>query len=173
MQYRILNHRTIIEYDRPKAVEYAHTWAFKRNRKYYDFSLIGGDCTNFCSQILYAGSGVMNYSKNSGWYYASVNNRSPSWTGVNFLFDFLVHNKVRGPFAREVAPPDILPGDLIQLSFSGGGTFQHSLAVVEIKQPLSFDNILISTHTIDRDYYPLSSYEWKDIRFLHILGVYI
>ena len=43
-------------YDRRAAVEYAHKWAFGRNPEFYDFSEIGGDCTNFASQCLYAGA---------------------------------------------------------------------------------------------------------------------
>ena len=70
------------DYDRAAAVEYALTWAFRRNPAYYDFSEIGGDCTNFASQCVYAGSGVMNYTPDVGWYYINVNNRSPSWTGA-------------------------------------------------------------------------------------------
>jgi hypothetical protein len=46
-------------YDRKKAVDYATIWSYYRNPHYYDFSTLGGDCTNFCSQCLYAGSGVI------------------------------------------------------------------------------------------------------------------
>lgn len=50
-----------VDYDRPQAVAYARKWAFGRNSQYYDFSGLGGDCTNFVSQCLYAGSKVMNF----------------------------------------------------------------------------------------------------------------
>ena len=80
----------IIEYNRRRAISYANRWALSRNPAYYDFSEIGGDCTNFVSQCLYAGSRVMNYTPETGWYYISVNERSPSWTGVEFLYQFLV-----------------------------------------------------------------------------------
>lgn len=46
-------------YDRAAAVAYAHRWAFRRNPAYYDYEKIGGDCTNYASQCLYAGSGIM------------------------------------------------------------------------------------------------------------------
>jgi hypothetical protein len=59
----------IRDYDRRAAVEYAHRWAYGRNPRYYDFEKLGGDCTNFASQCLYAGSGVMNYTPQLGWYY--------------------------------------------------------------------------------------------------------
>ena len=52
----------IIPYDRRAAIRYAHRWAFGRNPRYYDYENIGGDCTNFASQCLYAGTGVMNFT---------------------------------------------------------------------------------------------------------------
>ena len=51
------------KYDRNNAVEYAKRWALSRNPRYYDFHGIGGDCTNFASQCIYAGAGVMNYTR--------------------------------------------------------------------------------------------------------------
>ena len=47
------------EYNRQKCLEYANQWALSRNPKYYDYEKIGGDCTNFASQCIYAGSGVI------------------------------------------------------------------------------------------------------------------
>ena len=44
-----------IPYDRRAAVAYAHQWAYGRNPDFYDYEEIGGDCTNFASQCLYAG----------------------------------------------------------------------------------------------------------------------
>ena len=161
----------IISYDRERAVEYAHKWALKRNKEYFDFENFGGDCTNFASQVIYAGSGVMNYTPVYGWYYISSYNRAPSWTGVNFLYSFLVNNKGIGPFAERVDIKDVKPGDLSQLSFQGGGNFNHSPFVVQTGSPPSADNILIAAHTDDQDYYPLTGFEWVDIRFLHIIGV--
>ena len=35
-------------------------WALLRNPAYLDFHGLGGDCTTFVSQCLYAGAGVMN-----------------------------------------------------------------------------------------------------------------
>ena len=55
-----------MEYNRSAAVAYARKWAYARNPEYYDFSEIGGNCTNFASQCIYAGSGVMNYTPTYG-----------------------------------------------------------------------------------------------------------
>ena len=77
---------TEIAYDREAAVAYAKKWAFRRNPAFYDFSKIGGDCTNFASQCIYAGAKVMNYTPTFGWFYKSANDRTPSWTGVEYLY---------------------------------------------------------------------------------------
>ena len=42
-------------YDRRAAVLYAHRWAYGRNPAFYDYEHLGGDCTNFASQCIYAG----------------------------------------------------------------------------------------------------------------------
>lgn len=58
----VINGLKTVAYDRKAAVEYARKWAYGRNPAYYDFSRLGGDCTNYASQCLYAGSDVMNYT---------------------------------------------------------------------------------------------------------------
>lgn len=158
-----------IEYNRDKAVTYAHKWAYERNSKYYSFDQLGGDCTNFASQVLFAGCGVMNHSKGTGWYYNSANDRSPSWSGVEFLYNFLVKNEGAGPYSTKTEVEEILPGDIIQLKF-GKDTFAHSLVVVNAGSPAEISNIYVATHTFNSDNRPLSSYTWTDIRFMHILG---
>ncbi|MCX7921422.1 MAG: amidase domain-containing protein [Clostridia bacterium] len=162
--------QNIVPYDREKAVEYAHKWALKRNPDYYDFEKLGGDCTSFASQCIYAGSGVMNYKPIYGWYYENSHKRTASWSGVHYLYDFLINNKGAGPYAKEVGIDEVEPGDIIQLSFDGGGRYNHTPVVVEVGNPVKYENILIAAHSIDRDNYPLSNYKWVDIRFLHILG---
>ena len=88
-------------YRRDAALEYAKKWAMGRNPRYLDFEHFGGDCTNFASQCIYAGSGVMNYTPVMGWYYNSSTDRTPSWTGVQYLYNFLVNNKSVGPYAQK------------------------------------------------------------------------
>lgn len=154
----------IDKYNRQKAIEYAYKWAYKRNSKYYNFDAIGGDCTNFVSQCIYAGSGIMNYNKLYGWYYINANNKSPSWTGVQFLYNFLTKNQEIGPFGEISDKIDI--GDIIQLSFDGE-TFTHSLIVVGMEQ----NNILVASHTFDSYGRNINTYSYKKIRFIHIVGV--
>lgn len=172
MHYYLHNGRNL-EYDRGKAVEYAHIWAFSRNPAYFDFENFGGDCTNFASQCIYAGSRIMNFTPVYGWYYSSSYNRTASWTGVNFLYDFLINNTGRGPYAEEVDIKDARPGDLAQLSFyDGGGYFNHSPFIVQAAAPANLDCILTAAHTFNADYYPLSSFEGvSGVRYVHIKGV--
>ena len=79
----------IVPYNRNSAVSYALSWALRRNPQYYDFSDLGGDCTSFISQCVFAGSGIMNFTPIFGWYYFSSFDRSPSWSGVEFFYDFM------------------------------------------------------------------------------------
>lgn len=155
-----------LEYNRQAAAKYAETWAFKRNPKYLDFEKLGGDCTNFASQCLYAGSGVMNPKNTFGWYYYSAGNRSPSWTGVEFLRNFLVDNKGVGPYALETGPEETEVGDIVQLG-NQEGNFYHSPVIVRKYA----GEIFVAAHSFDAYMRPLSSYIYYQARFLHIAGV--
>lgn len=160
-----------MSYDRVKAVAYAHKWAMGRNPVYYDFSQIGGDCTNFISQCIHAGGGIMNYTKTFGWYYSNLNNRSPSWTGVQYLQNFLLRSKKDiGPYAVEYSLEQLQIGDIIQLGRSDG-TFYHSLIIVSTDNTRNMDKILIASHSYDSDNRPLSSYAFDNMKCLHIDGV--
>lgn len=152
-------------YNRDAAVSYARKWAYSRNPTYYDFEKIGGDCTNFASQCIYAGSKIMNYTSVTGWYYRSISDRSVSWTGVEYLFKFLTNNKSVGPYARSVSRNEVLPGDIVQLGSYRGG-FYHSPVIVAVEP-----TILVAAHTYDALDRPLDSYEYEMVRFLHIDGV--
>lgn len=158
------------EYNRQKAVEYAAKWAYARNPRYFDFHEMGGDCTNFISQCLYAGSGIMNYTPGTGWFYNSPSSRAPAWTGVPFLRQFLVRNRSVGPFAVETDISQMLPGDIIQLG-DENNRYYHSLLVVAVNGAPSRESIQVATHTFDAYGRYLNTYSITNIRFLHISGV--
>lgn len=155
----------VIPYNREKAVAYARKWAFGRNPAFYDFSDLGGDCTNFVSQCIYAGAGVMNYTPETGWYYRSINDRAAAWTGVEYLYNFLTINQFVGPFAREVPQQEAMIGDVIQLG-KFDGDFYHTIIIVETEP-----EILVASHSYDALNRPLSTYDYDVARFLHIEGV--
>lgn len=151
-----------MQYQRKDAVQYALQWAMSRNPQYYHYDNIGGDCTNFVSQCLYAGIPQMNYGK-PGWYYQNANQKSPSWTGVEFLYQFLVKNQGNGPSGKEVGREEIEIGDVIQLSFDGN-IFGHTLFVTQLEG----NEIFVCTHTIDAKNRNINTYVFQKIRFLHI-----
>ena len=157
-------------YDREEAVAYAHRWAYGRNPAYFDFQTLGGDCTNYASQCVFAGSGIMNYTPVYGWYYISANQRTASWTGVQFLYNFLTGNRGAGPWAEEVDAAAVQPGDLCQLALNRAD-FHHTPVIVAVGETPLPDNILVAAHSRDADYRPLSSYSYRAVRFLHIAGV--
>lgn len=162
----------VIPYDREKAVAYAHQWAFRRNPAYFDYEEIGGDCTNFASQCLYAGTGIMNFTPTFGWYYINANNKAPAWTGVPYFRNFLLRPEPsQGPFGFEGTLADMEIGDFVQLRFQND-RFGHTPIIVQIGSPATLENTLIAAHSYDADYRPLSTYTFQEIRFLHILGAY-
>ena len=153
-----------IPYNRAAAVAYARRWAFDRNPRYYDFENIGGDCTNFASQCIFAGARVMNFTAVTGWYYRSSSDRTASWTGVDYLYRFLVNNRSVGPFGHTVLERDVEVGDIVQLGNAGG--FYHSPVITAVSP-----EILVAAHTFDALDRPLSSYSYETARFIHIDAV--
>ncbi|MEG1779144.1 MAG: amidase domain-containing protein, partial [Oscillospiraceae bacterium] len=105
-----------------------------------------------------------------GWYYHDLNNRAPAWTGVDYLYNFLVNNKGSGPFGVECAIDEVEAGDIIQLQTIGEG-FHHTPIIVYTGLKPSISTILVAAHSIDCDYRLLTSYPIRKIRFIHILGV--
>lgn len=158
-------------YNREMAIAYANKWALSRNPAYFDFTEFGGDCTNFISQCVYAGSGVMNYTKTFGWYYISSYDRSPSWTGVKYFYNFLTTNEKKGPFASEVPLSELIPGDIIQLK-NFADVYYHTLIITEIRGRKTPDYILVNAHDFNALRRPLATYNYASYRCLHIEGVY-
>lgn len=156
-------------YDRSKAIAYAHQWAFLRNPRFGVFDEMGGDCTNFISQCLYAGCGVMNYTKTTGWYYKTLNDRAPAWTGVKYLERFLTRNQGRGPYGEVLPLEYAVPGDVVQIAFDSAG-FTHSVLIVAIEKTPEPYNILVAAHNIDSNNRRLSSYFYHSLRLIHIVG---
>lgn len=152
-------------YNRQNVYNYAKKWAYGRNPKYYNYDPVGGDCTNFTSQCIYAGYRQMNYNKNNGWYYINGNNKSPSWTGVEFLYNFLTTNQGAGPQGEQTTINNLEIGDVIQLSFNGS-TFSHSLIVIQNGSNTS--NTLIAAHTFDTFGKRVSDYSFAKYRCVHI-----
>ena len=157
-------------YDRSRAVAYARYWAYRRNPEYLDFSDLGGNCTNFVSQCLYAGSGVMNDTPTLGWYYNTADDRTASWTGVEYLYNFLTQNRGDGPYGKEVPLQQVMPGDVAQFS-NEEGVFYHTVLIVCVPQQPTPADVLVAAQSNDAYCRPLDTYPYAGVRFIHIEGV--
>ena len=161
-------------YNRERAVEYARRWALDRNPLFIDFTGIGGNCTNFISQAVLAGSCTMNYTPDFGWYYISAEDRAPAWSSVEYFFDFMTgvpnfasQNGGVGPFARVVPRDQAQLGDVIQYANSRGDWY-HTVMI----SGFDGEEILVCAQSDDALDRPLSSYtNAVEYRFLHIEGV--
>jgi hypothetical protein len=149
--------------DTAAQIEYARRWALSRNPAYYDFDSLGGDCTNFVSQCIYAGGAVMNYTRDLGWYYISPRDRAAAWSGVEYFFRFMTTNKGVGPFGEQIDLSQAQAGDVVQLGNDRG--FYHSLFVLSAK-----NGIRIAAHSYDAYGKPLSDYDFDQARCIHIIG---
>lgn len=144
--------------------DYAKRWAHGRNPAYYNFDAIGGDCTSFVSQCVYACGAVMNYTADTGWYYLSLSDRAAAWSGVEYFYMFVIRNRSSGPFGEEIPIDRANVGDVIQLGGSGG--FYHSLFVTDLRN----GEPLISAHTADALDRPLSYYDVARMRCIRLIG---
>lgn len=153
-------------YDRIAATEYAKRWAMDRNPLFFDFTGIGGNCTNFVSQCVLAGSCQMNFTPVFGWYYLNEEARTASWTGVEFFYNFITQNKGVGPFGREIMPYEAMLGDVIQLGRTSDG-YYHTLLIVGFSE----STYLVAAQSNDAYERPLDTYNYDYLRFIHIEGV--
>ncbi|MDR1570015.1 MAG: amidase domain-containing protein [Oscillospiraceae bacterium] len=160
----------VIYYNRNDAVKYAHKWALSRNPRYATFDKLGGDSTNFASQCLYAGSDIMNFTPDLGWFYLSFTQRSAPWSGAAYLYQFLLQNHGPGPYGENLPLFQAAPGDIIQLSFDGE-KYTQTLVVVKAGDKPSPDNVRVATHNEDADDKLLSDYKYISFRLVHIMGV--
>ncbi|ENY99994.1 amidase domain-containing protein [Clostridium thermobutyricum] len=122
-------------YSASSAISYAKKHAKSPNGNYADFTSLGGDCTNFVSQAIYAGKVKQvvgsNYGTN-GWFYKTSTQRSATWTGANQFGNYW-RGKVGSYSGRYKT--DIIPkakaGDIIQYKEGATGLRYHSLIVTQ------------------------------------------
>jgi len=154
-------------YNRAKAVEYARKWALDANPDFYHFEGIGGDCTNYISQCLLAGEGVMNFAYPYGWYYKNSYDRSPSWTSVAQLSKFLLRTGGgSGPVGKIVQLNQIEEGDIIQLR-QNTTHFNHTVIVSKVLG----NEIYVCAHSNDALDRKLSSYQYFALMPIKILQI--
>lgn len=108
----------------------------------------------------------MNYTPVTGWYYAAPNDRTAAWTGVEYLYRFLIGNEGLGPFGEETPLERLLIGDLVQLG-TEKGDFYHTPIVCAVRQ----SQIYVAAHSFDTYRRPLSDYDYAKARGIRIAGV--
>ena len=157
-------------YLRENAVAYARKYAFSQNSLFANFAGIGGNCTNFVSQCIYAGSCEMNYKPTFGWYFISLDDRSPSWTGVEYFYNFMIENADVGPFGRVATSDELEIGDVIQLARNEEG-YYHSLLVVGFDgEDLLVGEVCVGTGVGNYEYYVNRPVSTND---LHGVGAFL
>lgn len=148
-------------YNREAAVAYADRYcgvavpgtSGRYNQRYRDFTFLGGDCTNFVSQVLADGQ-AGGLPTHPGWSYRN-GNPTPAWVQADaFVRHMLQTGRVRclhrGTIA-EVEPSldRLLPGDLIAVEEKG--TIEHLMVVVG-KDHRGIP--LVDSHSADRYHVP-------------------
>lgn len=108
---------------------------------YFDFSEISGayDCTNFVSHAVLAGGAKIYDTGNSGisstgWYYRNIDNRSSSWSGVDYFYRYMTtstkSNAAAGDsymYTHNGAWWGL--GYVMQFDFDGDSSFDHSTII--------------------------------------------
>ncbi|MDI6603886.1 MAG: amidase domain-containing protein [Thermoanaerobacteraceae bacterium] len=171
-------------YDREGAVKYADTYAgaawgsgnnYEYNKKYRDYNGIGGDCTNFASQILHEGGGLkMDYVWNFNGRESST-----AWAQAPALFNYLIYNGkgrliAKGTYINMVKPTDLHPsGAIRELQKGDLICYEEKGEIVHFAAVTGFDSYgipVVNTHTSDRYHVPFDlGWDKKIIyRFIHI-----
>jgi hypothetical protein len=171
-------------YDREGAVRYADTYAgaawgsgnnYEYNKKYRDYNGVGGDCTNFASQVLHEGGGLkMDYV----WNF-NGRDSSTAWAQAPALFNYLIYNGkgrliAQGTYTNMVKPSDTHPsGAIRELQKGDLICYAEKGEIVHFGVVTGFDSYgipVVNTHTSDRYHVPFDlGWDKKVIyRFIHI-----
>jgi hypothetical protein len=153
-------------YDRNAAKSYSYTYrsyALKNTtyKSMYFQDGYGGDCTNFVSQILYAGAPKMSpnwkYDK-KGTSTTDDDTWTLSWSVVGNLGSFLTSNTGVGPYGSVVPVTTtggyLKSGDVILVSSNGGSSYFHAVAAYQFVN----GTLTIVGHDTDRFNYSITNY---------------
>lgn len=131
---------TTASYSVSNAKAYAATWYNGRNPA---FPVFTNDCTNFTSQILFAGGMKMNFDVYSGWY-ANTSDNSVSWSAVPEFFTYWSQRKTTvTSSSKSTIIADSKAGDIVQFKKDGATRWSHGMFVYE----KSNSTIYLSGHT--------------------------
>ncbi|MBE6062217.1 MAG: hypothetical protein E7207_01325 [Clostridium butyricum] len=123
------------------AIQYAEQYALTPNTKYINFNNSGGDCTNFISQILYAGGIKLT---NTWKPYTNA------WLRVEELYNYIIKNNIgmKLPDTSSFAQ-----GTIIQFYTPQKGRFFHSAFITYV---FPLNEALYCCHSDNKLNYPLS-----------------
>ena len=181
-------------YNREKAAAYADKYCgaawgssnnFKYNKKYKDFNGIGGDCTNFASQVLgdkEGGELPMDYTWRCEYSRFGNSQGTMAWVNADGLKNYLVYSGKggvikRGTFKELIAPlPELPNGTVGKLQLADLVCYEKKSNIDHFGVVTGWDSHgypLINSHTTDRYHVPWDL-GWGDnkIRFflIHING---
>lgn len=179
-------------YDRVKAAQYADKYCgaangegnnFKYNKKYSDFNGIGGDCTNFASQVIGDSEGG-GLKQDKRWYCITGKygggSGSDAWVNADGFKKYLIYSGKgrqikRGTFEDLALPSKNYPngaiskldlGDLV--CYAKGKNMDHFAVVTGWD---SHGYPLVNSHTTDRYHVPWDL-GWGDKNiFFHLIHV--
>lgn len=175
-------------FNRKKAVAYADKYAGaawmagnnnRYNPKYRDYTYLGGDCTNFASQVIGDSDEGGGLPMRSGWFYLYKAGGSETWVRTDSFKHFLVrsgYGKVvmRGTFAQVTKPSkqypkgaiaELQPGDLIGYEWHGG--IDH-FSIVTARDDNGY--LLVNSHTADRYHVPWDL-GWDKTTKFHLIHI--
>lgn len=124
-----------------RACTYAETFALTPNPKYKYFENIGGDCTNFISQILFAGG----LKQNNSWKPYTM-----PWIRVEDIYLYLIGNKLAVKLPNESS---LSKGCVIQFYTPEIGRYFHNGFIT---YELPNNDYLYCCHSYNKLNYPLS-----------------
>lgn len=102
--------------------DYARKHALTLNYpRWGNYESMGGDCTNFTSQCLYAAGVPFDNSGGYTWYWYSDSNRAPAWTHAGFFKNYALNNNTSstsnyGLYARASDWNSVYLCDIVQLN---------------------------------------------------------
>ncbi|MFI8227861.1 amidase domain-containing protein [Streptomyces sp. NPDC085900] len=117
---------TSAPYNYPAMAAYAEKYWKNYNTAYRRYNGMGGDCTNFLSQSLYAGGWkqVTASTEDYDTWYSGSSSDSDTWIGVNEWSWFTQTAKRTTPLANAYQM-DV--GDVLQMDFDKDGSKDHSM----------------------------------------------
>jgi len=155
-------------YNREGAVAYADKYAgaawgsgnnYEYNPKYKDYNGVGGDCTNYVSQVLHEGGGL---PKDYVWNFNGKDS-STAWAQAPALFNYLIYNGkaklvAKGNYLEIIKPTDQHPkGAIADIKIADLICYEEKGEIVHFGIITGFDSIgipVVNTHTADRYHVP-------------------